>query len=200
MPDHDTPRRSGAHADEAVRRTDTTNPRRSRERALKVLFQADLRGESPVETLRRIAGDDAALAILDDLDLPDADQDVIDRARQARLDAEAGTTLTPETRAEPLDGFSRVLVEGVADHRDEIDRLISQFARKWSIHRMPVVDRNVLRLATYELLHEDTAPPVVIDEAVELAKALSTDNSGRYVNGVIDSIRKDIEQRRGGAA
>jgi len=57
---------------------------------------------------------------------------------------------------------------------------------------MPVVDRTVLRLATYELIHEDTSPAIVIDEAVGLAKAMSTDDSGRYVNGVLESIRREL--------
>ena len=60
---------------------------------------------------------------------------------------------------------------------------------------MPVVDRTVLRMATYELLFEQTSPAVVINEAVELAKALSTDDSGRYVNGVLESVRKEIARQ-----
>jgi N utilization substance protein B len=187
-------------AREGRKRPDTRDPRRSRERALKVLFQADLRREPPLETLQRVVADPRALAMLDDLDLEAPEQDAVDRQRQAELDAEADTTLGPEVGAEPLDRFSRSLVEGVHDHRLEIDDVIGRFARRWTVSRMPVVDRNVLRLATYELLHEDTAPAVVIDEAVELAKALSTDNSGRYVNGVLDSIRRSVEEERGGAA
>ncbi|MBW3659044.1 MAG: transcription antitermination factor NusB [Actinobacteria bacterium] len=159
-----------------VRRSDTTDPRRSRELALKVLFQADIRREDPRSALERVAADAGELALLD----RDADSE----------DAGAGR---------PLDGFTRVLVEGVATHRDAIDERITRFARRWSIPRMPVVDRNVLRLATYELLHEDTPPAIVISEAVELAKSLSTDDSGRYVNGVLDAIRKDVEAQPGGA-
>jgi transcription antitermination factor NusB len=107
------------------------------------------------------------------------------------------TILTGPTAASlPVDGFTRALVLGVHDHAGEIDELISRFARRWSISRMPVVDRTVLRLATYELLHEPTGAAVVINEAVELAKSLSTDDSGRYVNGVLESIRKEIAARR----
>lgn len=212
MVDHDRPtrpgetRRDGAHPGEptreGARRTDTRNPHRSRERALKVLFQSELRGEDPIAALQRIVADPRALAMLDDLDLEAPEQDAADRRRQAELDAAAGTTLDPEgERSAPLDAFCRSLVEGVGDHRAEIDGLIQAFARKWSISRMPVVDRSVLRLATYELLYEHTPAAIVIDEAVDLVKGLSTDNSGRYVNGVLESIRKRIEhQHDGGAA
>jgi hypothetical protein len=86
------------------------------------------------------------------------------------------------------------LVLGVADHEPRIDALIGRFARRWQIHRMPVLDRNVLRLGTYELLFEETSPAVVINEAVNLAKALSTDDSGRYVNGVLEAIRRHLAE------
>jgi N utilization substance protein B len=86
-------------------------------------------------------------------------------------------------------------VRGVGDHRGDLDRVIEQFARRWTVARMPVVDRNVLRLGAYELLHEDTSAAVVIDEAVEFAKDLSTENSARFVNGVLESIRKWAESK-----
>ncbi|HSK23752.1 MAG TPA: transcription antitermination factor NusB [Egicoccus sp.] len=174
------------------RRTDTRDPRRSRERALKILFQADLRGDDAVHTLDEVAGDPYARAMLDDLDdLHDETDAVADVESQARLDAESGTTLeTPARNVAPIDAFTRRLVEGVSAHRAEIDQTIERFARRWAIHRMPVVDRTVLRLATFELLHEDTSPAVVINEAVDLAKSLSTDDSGRYVNGVLESVRR----------
>ncbi|MBS3939800.1 MAG: transcription antitermination factor NusB, partial [Actinobacteria bacterium] len=174
------------------RRTDTRDPRRSRERALKILFQADLRGDDAVATLDEVANDPSARAMLDDLDgLHDETDAVADVRAQARLDAESGTTLETSARdVAPIDGFTRRLVEGVSANRDEIDQTIERFARRWAIHRMPVVDRTVLRLATYELLHDDTSPAVVINEAVDLAKSLSTDDSGRYVNGVLESVRR----------
>lgn len=143
------------------RRTDTKDPRRSRERALKILFQADVRGTTPGETLQQLVDDDRARVMLDDGD-------------------------------DEVDGFTRALVGGVGEHLEEIDGLIARYARRWQISRMPVVDRTVLRLATYELLYEVTPAAVAIDEAVELAKSLSTDDSGRYVNGVLESIRKDV--------
>jgi transcription antitermination protein NusB len=83
-------------------------------------------------------------------------------------------------------------VRGVADHREQLDELIQRYARRWSVGRMPVIDRNVLRLGTYELAFESTSPAVVINEVIELAKRLSTEDSGRYVNGVIESVRKHL--------
>jgi transcription antitermination protein NusB len=81
------------------------------------------------------------------------------------------------------------LVEGVAEHAGRIDALIDAHASNWSIDRLPDVDRAILRMAVFELLWADDVPdPVVIDEAVELAKTLSTDDSPAYVNGVLGAI------------
>lgn len=85
--------------------------------------------------------------------------------------------------------YAREIVDGVTDHRDEIDELISTYAQGWSLERMPNVDRAVLRLASWELLHNEQVPAAVaIDEAVELAKEYSTDDSARFVNGVLGKI------------
>ena len=85
--------------------------------------------------------------------------------------------------------YSVALAEGVDEHRGEIDELLRDFARGWSLERMPAVDRALLRLATYELLHQRDVPVgVVISEAVELASEFSTDDSGRFVNGVLSAI------------
>lgn len=90
---------------------------------------------------------------------------------------------------EPLPEFAVALVRGVHRHRDTLDVLIEDNARDWTLSRMPVVDRNLLRMGLYEILHDDEVPTAVaIDEAVELAKELSTDNSGRFVNGVLARI------------
>ena len=81
------------------------------------------------------------------------------------------------------------LVEGVAEHAARIDTLIEAHASNWSLDRLPDVDRAILRMAVFELLWADDVPDVVvIDEAVELAKALSTDDSPAYVNGVLGAI------------
>lgn len=91
------------------------------------------------------------------------------------------------------DPFVVELVEGVARHRQEIDGLISRFSIDWPLARMPAVDRNLLRLAVFELTHRpDTPVGVVIDEAVELAKRFSTDDSGRFVNGVLSAVAAEV--------
>src|SRR3954447_7924951 len=87
------------------------------------------------------------------------------------------------------DPFVVDLVEGVEKHRERIDELIVQFAIDWSLDRMPVIDRTLLRLAVYELLERSDVPTgAIISEAVELAKRFSTDESGRFVNGVLGSV------------
>jgi N utilization substance protein B len=89
--------------------------------------------------------------------------------------------------------FVADLVAGVSVHRDEIDGLIGRFARGWTLARMPVVDRSLLRIATYELVHRPDIPVgAVISEAVELAKQFSTDDSGRFVNGVLGQIAAKV--------
>ncbi len=86
--------------------------------------------------------------------------------------------------------FADLLAAGAMAHRAEIDLLITKHADNWEIGRMATVDRNVLRLAAFELLHElDTPVSVVIDEAVEIAKMYSTVDSGKFVNGILDQIK-----------
>ena len=89
----------------------------------------------------------------------------------------------------PVPDHTVRLVEGVEEHAARIDELIDRHARGWSLDRLPDVDRAILRMAVFELLWADDVPdPVVIDEAVELARALSTDDSPAYVNGVLGAI------------
>jgi N utilization substance protein B len=93
-------------------------------------------------------------------------------------------------RGDPAgNAYTETLVSGVVEHAKEIDALIEANAIDWSLDRMPAVDRALLRLATFELLWgPDVAPAVAIDEAVELAKELSTDESPGFVNGVLGRI------------
>ena len=87
--------------------------------------------------------------------------------------------------------FVTTLVKGTREHLSQIDAVLSRYATNWSLHRMAMVDRNILRMATYELLHQSETPPkVVINEAVELAKRFGSNDSGKFVNGVLDSIHK----------
>jgi len=87
------------------------------------------------------------------------------------------------------DALTVQLVTGVERHGPEIDDLITAHAKGWSLRRMPTIDRTILRIGTYELIERPDVPvAVVIDEAVELAKRFSTDDSGRFVNGVLSAI------------
>ena len=91
----------------------------------------------------------------------------------------------------PPDELTRVLVEGVVDNQIELDRIIGEHASGWTMDRMPALDRSILRLGAFELLYRNETPvAVVLDEAVELAKTFSTDDSGRYVNGVLAAIAR----------
>jgi N utilization substance protein B len=84
--------------------------------------------------------------------------------------------------------FAKELVTGVSAHREELDEAIGASARNWRIERMAIVDRNVLRLASYELRHLETPREVAIDEAVELARYFGGDPSPGFVNGVLDAL------------
>lgn len=93
--------------------------------------------------------------------------------------------------SEQIKSFASELVAGVTDKRGEIDGIISKYATNWQLDRMAVIDRNVLRLATYELLfREDIPPKVSINEAIDIAKKFGGDDSGKFVNGVLDKINK----------
>ena len=95
--------------------------------------------------------------------------------------------------------FVTDLVAGVSRRQETIDELIDRFAVDWSIDRMAAIDRNVLRLGVYELLdHPDVPVAAVISEAVELAKRYSTDDSGRFVNGVLSSVAAEVRSPDGG--
>jgi len=86
--------------------------------------------------------------------------------------------------------FALTLIRGTRAERPELDRMIREVAQNWDIERMAVIDRNVLRLATYELLHcADIPPKVSINEAIELGKRYSTQNSGGFINGILDKIK-----------
>ncbi len=91
----------------------------------------------------------------------------------------------------PVAPYAQVLVEGVVAHQEEIDTLISVNAQGWTLPRLPGVDRALLRIAIYELLHcPDVPDAVAIDEAVELAKSLSTDESAGFLNGVLGAVAR----------
>ncbi len=97
-----------------------------------------------------------------------------------------------ELPAESLD-FAERLLSIISDKSQEIDKVISKFADNWSLDRMAIVDKNILRLATAELLFMDEIPPKVsINEAIELAKRFGDQDTYRFVNGILDRIRKEL--------
>ena len=117
--------------------------------------------------------------------------DVLFEADQRRTDPRellAARLLEPGTEAS-LPQYSVDLVEGVLDQQERIDELIETYAHGWSLERMPAVDRAVLRIGTWEILYNDDVPDAVaVDEAVELARALSTDDSPTFVNGLLGRL------------
>src|SRR5580704_19130639 len=104
-----------------------------------------------------------------------------------------GTAQVLQALSVAPDPFTVALVEGAAAHEERIDALMAAAAQGWEVERMPVLDRNILRLATYELVAEPGTPvAVVIDEAVEIANQFSTELSGRFVNGVLSTIAGQV--------
>ena len=91
--------------------------------------------------------------------------------------------------ARPIREYTRELVNGVSDNRRKIDALITTYAQGWDMDRLPAVDRNILRLGIYEILWSNAVPTsVAIDEALDLAKELSSDDSSKYIHGVLGRI------------
>ena len=98
----------------------------------------------------------------------------------------------------PNNPYTGELVRGVAAHQEHIDDVISRYAQGWTLQRMPSVDRNVLRLAVYEVLYVDDVPDAVaVSEALQLVRDLSTDDSPAFVNGVLGSVVRDRESLAG---
>ncbi len=94
----------------------------------------------------------------------------------------------------PTNPWTETLVRGVGAHRERIDELLTSYSQAWTLDRMPAVDRNALRIGVFELLFVDEVPPAVaVTEAVALVRALSTDDSPAFVNGVLGSMLRDRE-------
>ena len=154
--------------------------REARERAVQFLFQHDL---NPPEDLA------AAL-----------EQFWQSQRAAALANEKAGATwgqpveLPPPTVEEAaVRLFAEPLIRGALEHRDEADGVITKHAKNWELHRIAAVDRNILRLAIYEMLHRDDIPPVVsINEAVDIAKKFSTQDSGKFVNGILDKVKGEL--------
>lgn len=94
--------------------------------------------------------------------------------------------------------FAAELVRGVAEHGEDLDLLLSRHTRNWRLARMAVVDRNILRLAAFELVHTETPASVVLDEAIELARDFGDEPSPAFVNGVLDAVAREVRAPRSG--
>ena len=101
------------------------------------------------------------------------------------------------TQDKPAGPFFHRLVDGVRQNRETIDTVIEQFSSNWKISRMSCVDRNILRIAVFELLYCDDIPPKVsINEAIDVGKRFGTEESGAFINGILDSIRLAMEANK----
>ena len=165
---------------------------KARRRAVEILFEADQRGLLRPDHSR--AADYGGHGDYDDY----GDYDGRDEARNARPDeseaAEALRDLAAE-RAErsanhtPAPAYAREILAGVADHLAEVDEAIETYAQGWALARMPAVDRAIARVATWEIVwNDDVDAPVAVDEAMTLARMLSTDDSPRYLGGLLGRI------------
>lgn len=162
-------------------RRDLGKRRMAREMAVQMLYQADQAGSSAPAVVRAF----------------DVREFLIERARSEEAATEqavpASVRLCEEDLREGREAFDHAatLVGGTRERLEEIDSLIRAQAENWRLERMPPVDRNILRLAVYELLYESDVPQlVVVDEAVELAKRFGSEQSGRFVNGLLDGLIK----------
>ena len=155
--------------------------RRARQRAVQFLFQSEM---NPPENMQ------AALDFFWNSQHPDAVAD--EKTGMARWGEEL--ELAPASGEEAaIRLFAEPLIQGVLENRAKLDAEIMKYAKNWDLHRMAAVDRNILRLAIYEMLYREDIPPVVsINEAVDIAKLFSTDDSGRFVNGILDKVRGEL--------
>lgn len=115
--------------------------------------------------------------------------DVLFEAEAQGIEASVSLARRVEAADPPVNEYTVTLVEGASAHRARIDELLSTYARGWSLERMPAVDRNVLRLGTYELMAGDVPAEVVLDEYASLAAELSTDQSPDFVHGLLGRLR-----------
>lgn len=140
--------------------------RRAREIALQFLYQYDSQGETSSEHL----------VIKQQIDL-------FWSAKDASINKE-------------VKEFATILITGSCENMDGIDRVINKYSKNWRLSRMPTIDRNILRMAIYELAYlRNIPPPVTINEAVELAKKFGTEESGSFINGILDRIRIAVERQ-----
>lgn len=154
--------------------------REARERAVQFLFQHDLNPPSALdEALEQFWGAQRPAAIADD-------KGVAKWGENIELPPPTADELEVRLFADPL-------IRGTLQFRDELDECIKKHTQNWELHRIAAVDRNILRLAIFEMLHRDDIPPVVsINEAVDIAKKFSTQDSGKFVNGILDKVKGEL--------
>jgi N utilization substance protein B len=154
--------------------------REARERAVQFLFQHDLNPPDDLDAaLREFWRSQRAAAI----------------AGEKSPSTWGEATPLPEPTADELaiSAFAEPLIRGTLEHREVIDAIITRHAQNWELRRIAAVDRNILRLAIYEMLHREDIPPVVsINEAVDIAKKFSTQDSGKFVNGILDKVKGEL--------
>jgi len=159
--------------------------RTAREMAVQMLYQGDLGGSAAPQIF--------ASFDLSEYLAQEAAREKRPRAARAAADVEADRAdyARRKHRVDEAFEYAQALVIGTLEHREEIDGLIRGQADNWRLERMPAVDRNILRLAVYEMLFETDIPKlVVVDEAIELAKKFGSEQSGRFVNGLLDGLLK----------
>lgn len=157
------------------------NRRLARERAVQFLYQLDMNSSKEIEEeLQRFWDVHRAGVYYDD-------------KAKATWSSKKKEDLPPPTLQDLASKeFMESLVKGVLEHLGDLDETIAQHAKNWNLQRMAAVDRNILRLAVYEIKYRNDIPPVVsINEAVDIAKKYSTEDSGKFVNGILDKVRGD---------
>lgn len=154
--------------------------REARERAVQFLFQNDLNPpDNMTAALNQFWESQRAAAIAED--------------KGAATWGQQTDLPPPSTDEAAVRLFADPLIRGAIEKRNEIDEIIRRHTKNWEIHRIAAVDRNILRLAIYEMLFRDDIPPVVsINEAVDIAKKFSTHESGKFVNGILDKVRSEL--------
>ena len=154
--------------------------REARERAVQFLFQHDLNPPEDLEVGLATFWNSQRTAAIEEDKGPATWGEKVDLPPPSAEEA--------ETRL-----FAEPLIRGVLEHRDAIDEQIKKHARNWEFHRIAAVDRNIMRLAIYEMLYRQDIPPIVsINEAVDIAKKFSTEDSGKFVNGILDKIKGEL--------
>ncbi len=154
--------------------------REARERALQFLFQHDLNPPDNLDEALTHFWDSQRAAALAEEKSPSS------WGQKAEIPPPTPDEMATRVFADPL-------IRGTLENRAEADEIIKKHAKNWDLHRMAAVDRNILRLAIYEMLHREDIPPVVsINEAVDIAKKFSTEDSGKFVNGILDKIKGEL--------